>query len=395
MSKNFIEIKHDNLVFNFAELGQNETFNINFHRTLRIPDDNKKYSLPPSLGSFPIEHVEDYKNNLPENWATHGGVFFPMYQAEAMWMRFSTTGRPFAIKVASGKVNAVSGKPWDNKLQGKAVKTQKNEDNFTDEGPFFKVPEANLGDILKSEDRINGINRSVEKSEPDYMVSPSQPWLDGFNVGKGVIRQFVAVPLESGYTVEEQVTGVAEYGGIQIIVYPMKEEVWQKMKSEMRSHSSRGLLSGSLECASFGMAVSASAKSVLRSAKPDMGLGAGGMMTQEIYDDKYGVDVWDQEMGLRVFVHLANSEQYKAITGKNPPTQPPSPNTYRQYNYPWFDYYSDEVAIGGSDILSKVDSIGSMQTKKGEKMLPDEGHAPAPNQPIIPLGTKKIKGGSW
>jgi hypothetical protein len=39
------------------------------------------------------------------------------------------------------------------------------------------------------------------------MVSPEQPWLDGFAIEKGVIRQFVAIPLGNGYSVEEQVTG--------------------------------------------------------------------------------------------------------------------------------------------------------------------------------------------
>lgn len=397
MSKNFIEIKNGQLMFNFAEIGSNENFGVTFQRTLRIPDDNKKYSLPPSLGHFPIEHVEDYAKNLPENWSTHGGVFFPMYQAEAMWMSFSShSGRPFAIKIASGKVNAVSGKAWDNKLQGNAKTVHSNE---VSEGPFplpgAKIPEANMGDILKSEDRINGRVKIEDKAEPDYMVAPKQPWLDGFNVGKGVIRQFVAVPLDSGYTVEEQVTGVAEHGGIQIIVYPMKEELWQKLQAEMPR--SRGLLGGaSLESMVFS--ASAATTKSLRSAKPDMGLGAGGMMTQDIYEDTYGLDAWDQEQGLRVFVHLANSEQYKQITGKNPPTEPPTPNVYQRYNYPWFDYYSDGPVLSGSDTLSKVDSIGSMQTKKNEQVLPDEGHKPAPNQTIIPLGQvpkKTIKGGSW
>ena len=39
------------------------------------------------------------------------------------------------------------------------------------------------------------------------MVCPDQPWLDGFNCGDGVIKQFVAMPLGMGYTVEGQVTG--------------------------------------------------------------------------------------------------------------------------------------------------------------------------------------------
>jgi hypothetical protein len=373
MKKNFIEITSRGLCFNFEELGSGEKLNITFHRTLRIPDDNKKYGLPPSIGHFPLEHVEDYANNLPESWADRAGVFFPMYQAEAMWMSFDTaTGRPYAIKVASGKVNAVSGKGWKNELEGHSA-----------------------------ERRPGG-----EKTEPDYMVSPKQPWLDGFNVGKGVIRQFVAVPLESGYTVEEQVTGKAEVGGIQIIVYPMKEEIWQaelkKRAEEAAKYRGRGIGGASaameLEGAVFACASASSAsplRSMKKSAKPDMGLGAGGMMTQEIFEDEYGIDAWDQSQGLRLFVHLANSEQYKEITGKNPPTQAPTPQLYKQYNYPWFQYYDDGAVLDGSEILSKVDSVGSMQTKKNEKILPDDGHKPGLNQPLIPIGKKTVKAGKW
>ena len=45
---------------------------------------------------------------------------------------------------------------------------------------------------------------------------------------KGVIRQFVAMPLGAGYTAEEQITGKAEHGGLQIVVYPMKREVFER-----------------------------------------------------------------------------------------------------------------------------------------------------------------------
>jgi len=60
------------------------------------------------------------------------------------------------------------------------------------------------------------------------MFSTEQPWLDGYCVEKGFIRQFVAMPLGSGYSTEEQIIGEAEHGGIQIVVYPMRREVFEK-----------------------------------------------------------------------------------------------------------------------------------------------------------------------
>ena len=56
----------------------------------------------------------------------------------------------------------------------------------------------------------------------DYVVCPDQPWLDGINAGDGYIRQFVAMPLGMGYTVEGQVTGEEKFGGMQIEVFEAK-----------------------------------------------------------------------------------------------------------------------------------------------------------------------------
>ena len=78
-----------------------------------------------------------------------------MYQAEALWVSFSSnyisdrrTPYPFAVKVATGKICAVSGQTW-----------------------------------------VNGLRARPQ----DYLVTPGQPWLDGYCVAKNAIRQFVVV----------------------------------------------------------------------------------------------------------------------------------------------------------------------------------------------------------
>ena len=92
------EIQGNNL-----HLGPN--LQITFQRTLRIPDDGQPYPLPPGLGHFPIRRVEDYIDRVPADWREHGGVFIPMYQREAMWLRFENQKhwRPTALKIAVGK----------------------------------------------------------------------------------------------------------------------------------------------------------------------------------------------------------------------------------------------------------------------------------------------------
>ena len=43
------------------------------------------------------------------------------------------------------------------------------------------------------------------------------------------IRQFVAMQLGSGYSVEEQLTGDAEHGGLQMVAYPMKADRYAEL----------------------------------------------------------------------------------------------------------------------------------------------------------------------
>ena len=182
-----IELKRDQLIFRFPEVHKDAECRISFQRTLRIPDDNRAYSLPPGLGTFPLNLVDDYAESVPAGWNAHGGVFLPMYQAEAMWLNFSGS-YPMAVKVAAGKINAVTGEGWENELS---------------------------------------------EQPQDYVVIPDQPWLDGFSVMKGMIRQFVAMPLGEGYTAEEQLTGEAEHGGLQIVVYPIKPSYYEREEEEL------------------------------------------------------------------------------------------------------------------------------------------------------------------
>ena len=111
-----IELQNDQLVFSFPEVHPHARLRIDFQRTLRIPDDGKTYPLPPGLGRFPLRHVDDCHRNVPAEWLTHGGIMLPMYQSEALvdllqseWDPDRRVPYPFAIKVATGKINAVSG----------------------------------------------------------------------------------------------------------------------------------------------------------------------------------------------------------------------------------------------------------------------------------------------
>ena len=313
-----IELKSDALTFSFPEVHPQAKLSIDFQRTLRIPDDGSNYPLPPGLGRFPVRLVDDFSEELSPAWLRHGGVMLPMYQSEALWLNFECgwvrghgSSYPFAIKVAAGKINAVTGDDWSDGL---------------------------------------------EPQNQDYLVAPEQPWLDGFCVEKGYIRQFVAMPLGSGYSAEEQLTGEAEFGGLQIVVYPMKWEVFQRRYPERI-----GSAEDKYDCLPMDVCAAA-----------DMALAPGGRMRQEIYEDPFSIDDWDRDQTSRCFVHLANSLVWRSITGADPPTAPWTSKEYNKAGLPWFDYYDDNaIALGGSKKLDELESVSEMAEKKGDVPLPE------------------------
>jgi hypothetical protein len=82
---------------------------------------------------------------------------------------------------------------------------------------------------------------------------------------------------------------------------------------------------------------------------------------------------WETEQSSRCFVHLTNSETWRQITGKYPPTKPPTAKSYQKAGMPWFDWYEDEPAVGGSATLRKLKSIVQVDKVKNEKPVMDNG----------------------
>jgi hypothetical protein len=422
MSKLQVKVQNNKVEFFDSE---NESFNkctISFQRTLRIPDDGKIYPLPPSLGTFPVMRVDDYLDKVPEEWKSHGGIFLPMYQREAMWLKFDLANKdaPKAIKIAVGKVNAITGETWNNSL-----------------------------------------------SKQDYVIAGQQPWLDGINGGDGMIKQFVAMPLGGGYTVEAQVTGEEKFGGLQIMTFeskvkpkkpqqpvyhpslrsqpqpyqpqqpifpqpifqptpppmqpyyvphtpqvlfgtvpaynaplprgssgaPPTQMMQQQFAPMKRSSKNNNYHTPPVQESMVSMVnafsypqqqslhmdslddfiqdappvpdVNAERERSVQSEAREMGLSAGGKMKQKIVEDPFGVNHWDTQCFGRCYVHIVNSAMFEQITGKKPPSTPISAKTYSSYGYPWFDMYEENISgVKGSNILNNVKSVKEIDQEK-------------------------------
>jgi hypothetical protein len=301
-----IELCHDILRLSCPEVHEDAVCDISFQRTLRVPDDNEAYPLPAGLGAFPLEYTARYADRAPKAWSAAPGVFLPMYQSEAMWMSFgavrSESHYPFALKIAAGEINAVSG---------------------------------------------NAMAEGLSRREQDYIVLPDQPWLDGFCIHEGYIRQFIAMRLGEGYTAEEQLTGRAEHGGVRFMAYPMKRERYEELERV------------ELDMPDLDMCV-------MSCQSESMGLAPGGVMEQAIYQDSYGPDAWDLAHGVACTLHIANSRDYLRITGRCPPTLPATEEQYREAGIPWFKYYNaDANVLRGAPRLAALSSVKARGVELG------------------------------
>lgn len=317
-----IELNSDQMVYTFPETHPAAKLSIDLQRTLRIPDDDNTYPLPPGLGRFPLLHVDDYAESVPSSWLDRGGLMLPMYQSEALWLRFSSADAdrrapyPFLLRIAAGKINAVTGETW------------------TDDTTVTGDPD-----------------------QQDYMVVPEQPWLDGFAIEKGTIRQFVAMPLGEGLTAEEQLTGEAHWGGLQIQVHPMRRSVFERRfpkRSENRRMRSRS--SGGDEPLMMGAAAAGSAA--------EMGLAPGGRMTQKIHSDPFDPSDWELDTRSRCFVHLCNSTTWSSVTGAPPPSTPPTVEDYNKRGLPWFAHYSETPAVGGNGPVTALKGVAELSSNQ-------------------------------
>lgn len=362
---------------------------VRFMRTLRLPETGT-HNLPPGLGEFPLRRVEDYPDTVPADWRAKGGVMLPVYLREAMWLSFGGTREPTALQVGVGKVCAVSGERWT--------------------GTLGRRPQ-------------------------NYLVLPRQPWLDGINSGTGTVRQFVAVPLGLGATVEGQVTGEETAGGVQLQAFPLGARALERWREEERARTAvtgrdHGVPYGTLPPGSHpgggfgaapampmaapmpapapggppgGPAAPAGAAGPLRrpgggpapKAEPAMGLGVGGSMRQEVYRDDRKAKDWATEPAARIFVHLVTPPAWRRITGEEPPPSPVDRAAYTQAGLPWFDYYDEAAAdLAPSGALGQVQPVG-------EWLGGDEAPwvEPAPGQ-VAPLGNgprpgKPVQDGDW
>lgn len=366
---------------------------VTFKRTCRVSDNDNTNNLPPDMGDFPLYKALDYKDTLPSEMTAKGGYFFPMYreylhnplpsesqanqsstEREAMWINFTSPSK-FAVKIYVGGVNAVSGEP---SLETEQTKRRRYE-------------------------RLSS-GRTIQ----DYVVTPQQLWLDGVASQDGKVRQFVAMPLGSGYSVEAQISGADLIGGLQLEVVPVKETpashifictlTGKKIPLNVSESHTIGEVENLItdaegipqdqqrlifddrqlddvltlrDCGVFDGAV---VHLILRlrgggpSPYPAMGLAAGGLIKQTILVDRNDPSVWDLDNSVIFNVQILNSTSFQAVTGKEPPSTPVTAKAYAKYDLPYYEIYEKPSGISGDfagvESVAAKDLQGTMTLEK-------------------------------
>src|SRR5262249_8226776 len=154
----------------------------------------------------------------------------------------------------------------------------------------------------------------------------------------------------SGDTIEEQLTGTAKFGGMQLRLFESKPGRFPDVPPP----------GGNMRF-----------EAALEAEPGVMGLAAGGSMRQKIYPDAYGIDVWDPGRYPVGFIHTVNSHQYSAITGRQPPPSPVSPQLYTNLGLPWFALYDEERGdVAAPARLTGVQSLKERDAQRGDPADP-------------------------
>jgi len=320
------------------------------------------------MGLF--SNTGEFTDKLPPSILRKGGAFIGMYQREAMWISLlpDPLGHRYAVKVSVGGINALTG-------------------------------------LLH--------NEPCEDKQGYLVVCPyGHPWLDGICTAPGIIRQFVAMPLGSDYTVEGQLTGREQCGGLQIDVFPQYDVTclddiisltgWKHGQDahKFRTPRQAGFVTGDLltmrtvqrialshskTLSEYGIKDGSRLHLVLRLRggwRPEVpiyqGFGAGGSIVQKIYRDQHPPFTYNMQSRTSFTLTVINAAHFTSVTGLPNPPSPISTQTYLSLNLPWYSLYDEHIPTAdntrGLFRLGIVRSIAAvMRTRRSTHRDEDEG----------------------
>lgn len=191
-------------------------------------------------------------------------------------------------------------------------------------------------------------------------------------------------PLGKGYTVEEQVTDEARFGGIQIGVYNAREALFpeddpQAVERRLKELAEREKMRERMKGVRFMPGIGPS--------RPEddleLGIAAGGSIRQQIFEDQFGFQTWDEKSLVQLTIRIVDTATFKRITGREAPATPVSAEHYTKAGLPWFHYAEHAPALAPSGILARIRGVRQVDKLKGLKT--------APATPAVPIKPEQIR----
>lgn len=362
---------------------------VTFHRTVRVAEGRAASNLPPSLGRMKMFKVSDYRKNCPADW-DDSAFFMSLHDTEAMWLSFHAIGKPCAVLVGAGGVNALSGQKLGTKLE-----------------------------------------------KENYLVCPPQPWIDGWKDVDGTVHQFIATPHKKGegLTVAEQIIGAeSKTGAMGLAIFEPKDDaklktanlpgewnagnqwatggikgqsvggntMWASSEiitsslmsfdhvensiySTTMDFAEQSVVKCAVEQQQFTNSVVPKPAGILRAARAavahvEMGLGKGGKIIQKIYGDPHGIEVWKETPTVVFAFYLVDAKTAEEITGE----KVAGPVDHAQYGGAWFGLHDEKLPdVLGTSIFSGLKSAAftgdtsNVEDEKSKESVPVEVKAGA------------------
>ncbi|KAI0912584.1 hypothetical protein F4823DRAFT_559913 [Ustulina deusta] len=378
---------HAILVQNMSCDHNPQNLQIDFRRTIRVPDNLG--AGPPLFdrGNFPLFKTRDFASELPSDKAMRCGVFFPMYQREAMWIMF-VSDSPFMIKIYADGVNVVSG---EHNLETAATK------------------------------RRRLALASKRKNIQDYVVVPRQPWLFGCAVSPRVLRQFetvgglqfeitpsmpqkrticpctpsgnfsirvkritpplriIRIPCSRTDTIENVKESVARLEGITSdqlrLSYPGED-----------LEDGRTLMDYDVE--NNGVIEMLVARKNYDWPGP-IGVEADRTVKQVILEDNEDPSAWVRTSTITIPVHILTTRLFRDIAGQHPPRCPVLARSYARAGLPFFEFPEKASGISGTFADDEAKSVNPRAVTIDPKTIDDPDGLVNPDGPLRAFRTLK------
>ncbi|KAJ6511395.1 hypothetical protein C8R47DRAFT_733079 [Mycena vitilis] len=109
-----------------------------------------------------------------------------------------------------------------------------------------------------------------------------------------------------------------------------------------------------------------------------MGIAAGGMITQKIYEDDHSPLIYDDENPYRLYIQTIYTATWEDLTGVLCQMTPITPaRSVQGFRYPWFDLYDERLpTVHHNGAFSTVRSI-----KRLDNTAPPSYHGIDPESP--------------